>query len=231
VIRGLPVCTSQNSLNRCVGESVKALLQIEAFQTNDGWHPPLSADFPWWGARVAIGAEKDNAPVFCRDALKYVARVGIPIEPLYIDWRTPPSNAALANAHAHRAAAYYAPVGLDGMKDAIRLGNAVTFAFLVPRSLPSSNGAFPAYSGGEQDAHQVVAYGFDDQYVNGFGYGRGAAACMNWWGRNWGMPDPLYDGTRDIAARRDGCFWVPYDVLVNPNLAFSFWTAHSIPLV
>lgn len=230
-IRGLPNVTNQGAKNRCVGEAVRACLQIEAAQKGAGWLPPLSADFLWWGGLEAIGAAGQNTGTYARDVLKYAAKVGAPLEGLYQDFPKPPGALARANALNHRTAAYYAPRGLQAVKAAIVAGNAVTFAFVVPQRLPNSRGSFPAYSGGEQDSHQIVAYGYDDHAPMGDGWGTGGLACMNWWGDRWGTLDPMYDGNLDPLPRRWGCFWVPYAVANDPNRAYSFWTVHDVPLL
>lgn len=233
---GLPPVVDQLQLGSCVGQSVKALTEMKV--DVDAPFVPMSARYFWWGGRLALNATDSNSGCFARDVLKFARTNGAAAEPLmpYREnaYRIGPTDAAYANGRLHPITEYYACNNPAEMQAALGAGHAFTFAFMVYENFQGVAGETgmmpnkPAVAA-PRGAHQVVAYGFDPE-MRLPGWGLGAYACMNWWGGDWGIPDPMYAHGPENVRRRLGCFWMPAEIMGDPDWTFSFWTVHRVPV-
>lgn len=222
----LPEINDQGRMGSCVGQSVRAMLMIEAAE--DGVAADLSAMALWYYGRLAINAAGSNTGCHARDVLNTARVRGVPLAVLHpYEERllaTSPSKAAEANALNHKVTEYYAVRDIADAKIALVNGNPVTFAFMVASNFTeaATTGVTPPYNNRPAGAHQVVAVGYSDR-ITFKDYGvPGGFLCMNWWGDRWGIRHP--NGTRP------GCFWMPYGYASDPDLCFSWWTVHGVPL-
>lgn len=222
----MPEVNDQGRLGSCVGQSVRACLMIEAAE--DGVVADLSAMALWRYGRQALGAETANTGCHARDVLNAARLKGVPLAALhpYAEHMlaTPLSVEAARNALNHKVTEYYAVSGVQDAKVALFNGNPVTFAFMVASNFTEagSAGVTPPYNNKPAGAHQVVAVGYDDKRTFAGYANKGGFLCLNWWGDRWGIRHP--QGTRP------GCFWMPYDYANDPDLCFSWWTVHGVPL-
>jgi len=127
-----------------------------------------------------------------------------------------PPSAADAEASKHQLLRAYALSDLDWILAALSLGFPVVFGFDVPEQFISETGdtgqlQMPLPHERFVGGHAVVAWGFDDGWINDVD-DVGALYCRNSWGKDWGQ---------------NGNFRMPFSY-VRSMLATDFWTLHQI---
>lgn len=211
----LPPVYDQGPLGACTGNAIAAAVQYERRrQQLPDWVP--SRLFVYYGERVIEHTIHTDSGAQIRDGMKVIATKGVCPEPLcpydVTKFTHTPSKAAFAEALKHPATTYYRVLQTrTGVRSALAAGYPVIFGFTVYESFESDlvahTGVVPMPSTSESvlGGHAVVAVGYLDateQFL-----------CRNSWGPSWG------DG---------GYFHLPYDYLLNPNLAADLWTVQLV---
>ncbi len=183
---------------------------------------PLSRMFIYYNSRALEGTTDRDAGASIRDGIKVLASLGVCTESTWpykavdaifsrADTFTKPSDAAYAEAAAHKITSYLSVDNSDAanIKGALFNGFPVVFGFSVFPSFESQAVAFdgkvPMPTSADLDdgalgGHAVLCVGYDDA--------RGVFIVRNSWGAGWG------DG---------GYCYFPYAYLTDPDLADDFW--------
>jgi C1A family cysteine protease len=172
--------------------------------------------FIYFNERVMEGTVDEDAGASIRDGIKSIARLGVPPEsewPYVIaKFRTKPPAACYAHALKHQALTYYRVArSLSEMKGCLAAGYPFVFGFSVYESFESAKvtktGEVPMPKAEERllGGHAVLAVGYNDKTQR--------FIVRNSWGTKWGMK---------------GYFTMPYDYLVDSDLADDFWTVRLV---
>jgi C1A family cysteine protease len=165
-----------------------------------------------------IGTQKQNHGAQIRDAIKSIAKQGVCHESAWpyvaSKYATKPPKVAYTEALQHQAIAYHRlKQELDHMRACLASGYPFVFGITVYDSFESDKVAksgtlqMPSKKEGLIGGHSVLAVGYDDA--------RKRFTVMNSWGKQWG---------------KDGFFTVPYEYLLESNLAADFWMLRRIGL-
>lgn len=198
----------QGSLGSCTGNAgVGAMTYAEVRQKIEPV-VMLSRLFCYYNSRD----DKDNdTGATIRDTIKAINRYGLPPEetwPYDIDrFTVKPSKDAYEQA-SHRQALHYArvPQTLDAFKSVLADGHPIVIGFSVYESFEADettrtgNADLPGPGESLLGGHAVVVCGYDDSTER--------FHLRNSWGEGWGDR---------------GYFTLPYEYLMNPDLAEDFW--------
>ena len=203
----LPPVYDQGSLGSCTANAVGAMFQY--MQDSDKRFMP-SRLFLYYNTRALDNTTGIDAGATLRDTMKSLANQGVCPEPLwpYVISRfaIKPSDASYVAAAPYSASVYVSvPQNQASIEELLSKNFVIAFGFLVYRSFYSisSNGGLMRMPGrGERvlGGHAVVLVGYDRS--------KRLFIVRNSWGRRWGDA---------------GYFYMPYDYVLNPRLAFDFW--------
>jgi C1A family cysteine protease len=208
-----PLCPpvyDQGELGSCTGNAIAGAMQFERKKQKLADFSP-SRLFIYYNERVIEGTVSEDSGAMIRDGIKAVAKLGAPDEkewPYDISqFAVKPPDAVYADALKDRAVRYArVPRTLLSMKRCLAKGFPFVFGFSVYESFESSavekTGKVPMPKTSEQQlgGHAVLAVGYDDKTKR--------FTVRNSWGSSWGLK---------------GYFTMPYDYLLNPDLADDFW--------
>lgn len=198
----------QGQLGSCTGFGTTSALTIT--EQNAGKPQVLlSALMQYFDERVLEGSVNQDAGAQIRDGIKCLAQQGVATEaqwPYDISRYTmPPPPAVVAEAAAHKAAAYHRVTGVRQAKVALAAGMPVIIGFTVYASFEGNwavPGHMPMPARGEQilGGHCVHIEDYvDDPAVPGGGY----FVVANQWGTGW---------------QANGWFFMPY----------AYWTPRRV---
>ena len=207
-----PPVYDQGQLGSCTANAIAGALEFDQIKQQSADVFAASRLFIYYNERMIEGTVNDDAGAMIRDGIKSVSKQGAPHEALWpyvvSRFRTKPSAAAFADAAKHPAVLYQRVVqDLDQMRSCLAGGFPFVFGFSVYESFESAavakSGRVPMPKPKEQlvGGHAVVAVGYDAQ-ARSF-------IARNSWGAAWGM---------------HGYFTIPFDYLLDSNLADDFWT-------
>jgi C1A family cysteine protease len=214
----MPPVYDQGDLGSCTGNAIAGDCHYQMVrQGGKVWQPsPL---FIYYNERVIEGAVMQDSGAEIRDGMKAINRWGICSEQLWkyeiSKFRVKPSRAAYGEAAKHKIFDY-ARIGqsLLQMKSVLASGDPFIFGFSVYESFEGDEVAntgilpMPKKSENMLGGHAVLAVGYDDTHK--------WFIIRNSWGVEWGDK---------------GYFYMPYDYIVDDNLADDFWTVRGIPNV
>ncbi len=176
----------------------------------------LSDQFAYYNERLLEGDTDQDAGGEIRDVIKSVVEFGICEENLwpYIEakFAVKPSLEAYSNALTHKALMYHRVAQTENdMLHRLASGFPIVVGINVYDSFESDEvaktGIVPMPCIGENNlgGHAVLVVGYD----------RNARTFLmrNSWSANWGM---------------EGYFTIPFDYLLNPDLAEDFWTITKV---
>lgn len=177
----------------------------------------LSPLFLYYGARVLEGCAGIDGGAEIRDIFKTLATIGAPREdvwpfdPSVSSIVAQPDHQAYVAATWHKSKAYHQIMQThDALCGVAASGKAFSFGFVCyesfeaqgPKSVEATGVLpMPANSEGIVGSHAVSTATYDDK--------RKAFLARNSYGISWGL---------------SGYFWIPYDYLLNPDMASDFWT-------
>ena len=210
--RVCPPVYDQGQLGSCTANAIAGVLEFDQIKQQAADVFPASRLFIYYNERVIEGTVDDDAGAMIRDGIKSVAKQGAPHESLWpytiARFRTKPSPAAYGDAARHPAVLYQRVLqDLDQMRSCLAGGFPFVFGFSVYESFESAavakTGRVPMPKPKEQliGGHAVVAVGYQNA-TRSF-------IARNSWGAAWG---------------RQGYFTIPFDYLIDGNLADDFWT-------
>jgi C1A family cysteine protease len=216
---GCPPVYDQGQLGSCTANAIGAALEFDQMKQGlaDIFVP--SRLFIYYNERVMEGTVGQDAGAMIRDGVKSVNKVGAPHEKLwpYSDanpgpFTKKPSTAAFNDARNHPAVVYQRltqdPLQLKGC---LASGYPFVFGITVYDSFESAavakSGKVPMPKPKEKQlgGHAILAVGYDDTQRR--------FIIRNSWGTGWGMK---------------GYFTLPYEYVLDPNLADDFWTIRTV---
>lgn len=172
--------------------------------------------FIYYNERVIEHTVQSDAGASLRTGIKTLAKQGAcpeitwPYETEKFTQR--PNAGAYSEALKHQALNYSRiPQNLNLLKSCLASGYPFVFGFSVYEQFESSETArtgaasLPTWNEDMLGGHAVMAVGYDDAAM--------VFLIMNSWGERWGMK---------------GFFTMPYEYMLNPNLAADFWVIRSV---
>jgi C1A family cysteine protease len=212
----MPPVWDQMSLGSCTGQAIAALMQYHQMRQKPAWNYRPSAMFIYYNERVIENTVHEDSGAQIRDGIKSVNSQGVCREDLYPynveKFADKPSEAAYKNAKKHRALTYHRLSNdLATLKTALATGKPFVFGFTVYENFESQEVAnsgtlsLPKPTDKMLGGHAVTCCGYDDTTQR--------FTIRNSWGTEWGVK---------------GYFTMPYDYLINDNLADDFWAVTSV---
>jgi C1A family cysteine protease len=210
-----PPVYDQGQLGSCTANGIAAAVQFDQRKQGSKEFIP-SRLFIYYNERVIEGTVNQDSGAQVRDGIKSVATLGAPPE---ADWpydiqafaERPPVQ-AYTDAKQDLVSSYTRVAqNLAQMQGCLAEGYPFVFGFTVYESFESQRvaqtGVVPMPASGEKvvGGHCVAAVGYDD--------GERAFVIRNSWGMGWGIK---------------GYCLMPYEYLLNPQLASDFWTIRSV---
>lgn len=206
---GMPPVYDQGQLGSCTGNAIAAA--IEYARKKEGLEDFVpSRLFIYYNERDLEGTVDSDAGAEIRDGIKSVVKLGACSE---IDWSysnqftTKPTDQCYADARQDLVQAYarVQQTG-DSIRACLQAGYPVVFGMSVYESMMTEEVAahgivnMPSLSETMVGGHAVLLCGYDDS--------TGRFLVRNSWGPGWGQ---------------GGYFTIPYDYILDEDLADDFW--------
>jgi C1A family cysteine protease len=215
----------QDQEGSCTANMCAGALEYEAnIQNGNDNAVQLSRNFLYWNERDLEGTVNEDSGGEIRDVIKVAAKYGAPLEttwPYNEDKFTlKPSLEAYQEGLKHRALKYEAvPQDLTAMKHVLAvLNRPICIGITVFDSFESdetiASGVVPMPKAGENcvGGHAVLCVGYDDN--------KQAFLVRNSWNTIYPAAWP--------GSKEHGSFWLPYEYMMNPELAEDFWVITSV---
>jgi C1A family cysteine protease len=200
----------QGPLGSCTANALLGALQyVHIKLAND--RTQFSRLFVYYNERLIENTVASDAGAELRDGIKTLAAQGVCAE---VDWpytvqrfRSRPLKTCYAKAVRNKIASYYRITDLNSALQCLASGYPFVFGFSVYDSFESDEvartGVVPLPAIGEAilGGHAVCAVGYD--------LAAKVFIVRNSWGTGWGQA---------------GYFTIPFDYVMNKNLADDFWT-------
>jgi C1A family cysteine protease len=207
-----PPVYDQGQLGSCTANAIAGALEFLQMKQGEKAFAP-SRLFIYYNERVMEHSVSEDAGAMIRDGIKSVAKLGAP--PEIPDWpydirkfRDKPTPKAFTDAKKYQALLYQSvDPKIDQLRGCLASGFPFVFGISVYESFESAavaksgNVPMPRPSEKNLGGHAILAVGYDDQ--------KKRFIVRNSWGTEWGM---------------EGYFTLPYDYLLNNDLADDFWT-------
>ena len=204
-----PTIEDQGNLGSCTGNAIVGALEILQNRSSSTFKD-MSRLFVYYNERLIEGTINEDSGAYLRDGIKSVANYGVCTEtswPYNISkYAVKPTDSCYTEALNYKILEYYRLTTLTEMKSCLTNGRPFVFGFTVYSSFVSSKvaktGIVPMPLKKEQilGGHAVVAVGYESNNRR--------FIVRNSWGSSWGIK---------------GYFYMPFDYLLNPNLASDFW--------
>jgi C1A family cysteine protease len=206
---------NQGTLGSCTGHALAAAFSFVA--KKEGKPINVSRLFIYYNERVMENTVKQDAGAHIRDGVKVMQKLGAPDEkywPYNIEkFAKKPSIRAFTNAKKHQVLEYRRLAGIDDFMGALSAGYPVVFGFSVYESFETEevaktgNMVMPGLDERCLGGHAVTAVGYDKE--------KDIAIVRNSW---------------DVAWGDKGYFYMPLDMIRNPNLSDDFWTITKVEI-
>ena len=208
-------CTAvedQGQLGSCTGNAIAGA--IELLDKRAGKVTDVSRLFIYYNERLLEGTVRTDSGAYIRDGLKVVNQQGAPLESLWTydirKFATQPSAAAYADAQRRRVSKYERCSDFNAVIAALTAGNPVVVGFLVYSSFYyiGANGLMPYPNVNRErllGGHAVCLVGYDKT--------RNIFIARNSWSAYWGDR---------------GYFYMPFQVIQNPQMSSDFWTMSMV---
>lgn len=216
--RACPPVYNQGNLGSCTANAAVFLVQYTEKEQTKTKRPVPSRLFHYYNTRVLQGTVNQDSGASIRNALKafgsgYCNETLWPYMPM--QFKDKPSKAAYDAARGHILGdMMYARIQQSeaAIKQSLLNNDPVTFGFTVYNSFMrvGKDGMIPLPGKSEtvEGGHAIAIVGYDD-----------AKKCFiirNSWGAGWGA---------------SGYAYMPYDYILNQNLASDFWVVKQVPKV
>lgn len=213
---GCPEVYDQGTLGSCTANAIGSAHQFGQIKQKDPDAFIPSRLFIYFNEREMEGTINEDAGAIIRDGIKSVAKQGVCPETMWPyevnKFKQRPADSCYQNALNHQVLTYNAiSQDLTQLKACLAEGFPFVFGFAVYESFESDEvkrtGIMPMPRAGESmlGGHAVKAVGYDDA--------KRWFIVKNSWGESWGDK---------------GYFYMPYDFIVNYNLAADFWTIRLV---
>jgi C1A family cysteine protease len=216
----------QGDLGSCTANACAGALEYEEnIQNNNDAAVQLSRLFLYWNERELEGDVDQDAGGEIRDVVKVAAQYGAPFETTwpYVteQFTVKPSLEAYSEGLKHKAMQYQAvPQVLTAFKHVLASYNRpIIIGITVYDSFESDEamqtGVVPMPDVNTEEClggHAVLVVGYDDS--------KQAFLVRNSWGEVY---PPAWPGSSEL-----GSFWLPYEYLLNADLADDFWCITQI---
>lgn len=210
-----PPVYDQGQLGSCTANAIAAAIEFDLRKQKRPEFTP-SRLFIYYQEREMEGTVDSDSGAQIRDGVKACAKTGYCDESLWpydpASFSVRPYPAEYVDAAAHKLVSYHrVEQELDDMRACLASGYPFVFGFTVYSSFEgpdvASSGHAPMPQPNEQvlGGHAVLAVGYSDEdkwFI-----------VRNSWGTGWGL---------------NGCFTLPYDYLINPDLASDFWVIRVV---
>jgi C1A family cysteine protease len=207
---------NQGQLGSCTANAIGGAIEFDQMKESLPQVFVPSRLFIYYNERVIEDSVRSDSGAMIRDGIKTVAKQGACPEPMWpyliAKFATKPSASCYTEAAKHTAASYQRLIqSLSQMQGCLASGYPFVFGFTVYESFESSivarTGHAPMPGTRERvlGGHAVCAVGYEDD--------KRWFICRNSWGTSWGMR---------------GYFTIPYDYLINSDLAADFWTIRVV---
>jgi len=200
----------QGNLGSCTGNAIAAAIEFDLKKQGLEVFTP-SRLFIYYNERVIEHSVSEDAGAMIRDGIKSVRSLGAPPESIWPysvgKFADKPGKDAYKEAKLHQALSYMRVKQTESqMKSCLASGLPFTLGFAVYDSFESDEVArtgtvnMPASNEALLGGHAVLCIGYDDATQR--------FLIRNSWGPSWG---------------NNGNFTLPYEYLLNADLADDFW--------
>ena len=211
-----PPIYDQGQLGSCTANAIGGAIEFDQTKENLPQVFVPSRLFIYYNERVIENTVSSDSGAMIRDGIKSVAKEGACPEPTWpyviTKFTTKPPASCYTEAAKHTAASYQRLIqSLSQMQGCLASGYPFIFGFTVYESFESGtvtrtgHAPMPGTSERVLSGHAVCAVGYEND--------KRWFICRNSWGTNWGM---------------SGYFTLPYDYLINTDLAADFWTIRVV---
>lgn len=207
-----PDVYDQGHLGSCTANAIGFCYHFDELKQKEAQPFTPSRLFIYYNERNLEGHVSEDSGAEIHDGIQVIHSLGVCSEndwPYNIDkFKEKPSDNCYTSALSHKTIDYRAiSQKLDQLKSALIEGFPVVFGFSVYESFESQEvaktGIMPIPKPDEKllGGHAVALVGFDNI--------KKVFIVRNSWGSGWGDK---------------GYFYMPYDFIINPNMASDFWT-------
>jgi C1A family cysteine protease len=211
-----PPILNQRRLNSCSAQAIAAAIWFDELRVRPPVAKAPSALFIYYNERAKEGLLFCNRPVALRDGYKSVSKMGVCCEELWPyhpgKYDRKPTPRCFREARKLRVTEFQrVRRELRDLKACLAEGFPFAFGGTYFDSFKSRRvartGVVPMPKRGEHQlgGHAMLAIGYNDQ--------QGVFIVQNSFGPRWGA---------------QGYCFLPFDYLMNPNLAWDFWTARKL---
>lgn len=211
----MPAPYDQGSLGSCTAHAIGGSIAYERGQQPHlpRWFTPSFLQI-YYCERALEGTTHDDAGAYIRDGAKVTAQIGVaPASAWPYDEskfaKRPPKSVYRAALDTRVTSYMRVSQTKNDIRAVLAAGDTIVFGFSVYESFESAEvartGIVPMPKPHESmlGGHAVLGAGYDPRGV----------LARNSWGGDWG---------------RGGYFWLPWEYVVDPNLADDFWTLKTV---
>jgi C1A family cysteine protease len=214
-----PVIYDQGQLGSCTANAIAAAMEFDQMKQGMADIFTPSRLFIYYNERVIEHTVSQDAGAMIRDGIKSVNKIGAPPEAIwpYSDnnpgpFTRKPNARAFREGRKHPALLYQRLVQVEQqLKGCLASGYPFVFGIAVYESFVSATvgrtGRVPMPKPKEKQlgGHAILGVGYDDHQRR--------FIVRNSWGPGWGMK---------------GYFTIPYDYVLDENMADDFWTIKAV---
>jgi C1A family cysteine protease len=214
----MPPVYDQGNVGSCTANAGCGLVQYtEKEQVGMQKRPVPSRLFVYWNTRKAQGTEKYDSGATIRGTMKALAKWGYCGEARWPYQEAKvlkqPSDIAYRQAKPHmlqQTQYMRVPQTAEALETVLAANNPVAFGFTVYENFDKTEkgGIVPMPKGNTIGGHAVLLVGYDTKLK--------CFKMRNSWGASWAMK---------------GYAWMPYEYVLNNQLADDFWTLVQVPAV